>query len=597
MILKGKFISSSAILSRKIFISASNRHFSYQLFIAYFVVIFGVLTILSNSYGVDNLVSLEPELFDKMAMGEIKDQGWGGFHLLLSPLYSLLSLLQLSEFRYIFVLLINSLCISGIGYLLYSMLREKSARLALVIALITIFYYPLLYMGVLVMPTIVFTFLVVMIYRTLVDNASSYTLLMLVCLAIFIRPIFFLPGLVVILISVMDNARGRGIRIIVSSLLLLPAVLVISGNGAANFAMTWCNARRVVAVDSSGSELQWYSAPIRHGMNPSDDLLIQAPFSYTGTYISAGLDCLMETPGSLISNLGNVTNLILGPFHPNALTNHPGHNYLLVMGNWLMILTLVGYCTFPLLEKGNYRRMWYRSAAILAALAVTVYLSNPGEQRYLIPYFPILALFGITTWYKLALISIRFVRSRNISLLRLWLIALPLFTLLMVLAGWLLRTHYNSYIRPLQLYRDDNISRIRLIEDIPLELEASRYESLNPKQLLYLPKAERYERIANCSSPYCLEIQSLTAKYLESVQRQTSDRVHYMGSFPGHEFRDEVAATNLLISPGYYKEVNYAIFNLLNKYEHGEYEGDLDLKSFHLLITRYLAYTDSKLIN
>ena len=110
--------------------------------------------------------------------------------------------------------------------------------------------------------------------------------------------------------------------------------------------------------------------------------------------------CIKENPERLFSNFGYIKNLWRSLFYPDFLSEHNWHNKLLEFWRILSFpLLIVLFFLFPFLHKTG-RREWLLGFSLLLSLWVALYVSQPGEERYLISYYFVLLVWGIPSAIK-----------------------------------------------------------------------------------------------------------------------------------------------------------------------------------------------------
>jgi hypothetical protein len=166
----------------------------------------------------------------------------------------------------------------------------------------------------------------------------------------------------------------------------------ITGNGGVNIALTWCQPRRITYTLENGENF-WFSPPIFQSKDPSTDIITDVAFYEQGYYINMGINCLIEHPERIITNIEHVINIFHSKFYPNF---HPFslHDELITLWKILTVPLLLGLLYFPI-KYQKLRGEWLISILLLITLFIAVYAANPGEERYLVPYFFVILILGI----------------------------------------------------------------------------------------------------------------------------------------------------------------------------------------------------------
>lgn len=167
----------------------------------------------------------------------------------------------------------------------------------------------------------------------------------------------------------------------------------IGENGGVNFAIAQCELKKISYSTADGDAF-WFSPPVFWGSR-KPEVKTNIPFSNQNYYYRMGWECLKKGSGNFERNLSHVKNVFASFFYPD-FENSFWHKNLFMfwktIGAGLSITLLI----FPFV-KMNQPQSRTRSLLILLFLSLlaAVFWENPGEERYLVPYFFILLISGI----------------------------------------------------------------------------------------------------------------------------------------------------------------------------------------------------------
>lgn len=194
---------------------------------------------------------------------------------------------------------------------------------------------------------------------------------------------------------------GIAINIIISR----GSISNLGEGGGFNFTLSWCDIKGV----SDGNYTVYPPVNGRY-LPPETFFHGEKSFSDQGYYYHKGLECLQQNPVKLLSNFRNVGNMfhsVLFPLDATVPFVEPVMA-LYKLANFLMLaLTLVAIrFALKLKKESREKQIVILLATILVGVAIAVYLQNPGEERYLIPFEPILLILSIwggaklVAWWK-----------------------------------------------------------------------------------------------------------------------------------------------------------------------------------------------------
>ncbi|MFH0853182.1 MAG: glycosyltransferase family 39 protein [bacterium] len=365
-----------------------------------------------------------PEQYDFRALALISGEqfsnptAWGSYHILLVPIYKFLQLTGLLNDRLFILTIINSLLAGAATALIYGISQQLfgNKKISVISALLLAVYYPYLYFNALnlsenfIIPLVlgVFFLTIIKLKQRLIFSAIVTGLLF--GLSLLARPII-IPFILFFLIWIIWHLKGGRLSVgkylinfIWPLLLVVMASLLINhsfdaqgryslaDSGGVNAAIAWCQPRKI-SYETLQGEAFWFSSPIFQSKDASTDIKSEIPFYNQGHYYQMAFNCLKENPIRIITNIKHPVNIYHSIFYPNYFSS-AWHLILINIWKALTIPLFFGFILYPLLDKQN-RQFWALGGLLLSSLIIMVYLGNPGEERYLIPYYFVLILWGI----------------------------------------------------------------------------------------------------------------------------------------------------------------------------------------------------------
>ncbi len=371
-----------------------------------------------------------PKSVDSIALYFVKGvehvypASWASFYIPLAYFYKALNWLGMFDDRLFYVAIIN--CFLGaagvvIFYSLAKIIFPGRSKTPTILSIIFSLYYPGLYFNALVLSENLFTPLflgsIYLIWRyngKSLFNPVITGLLLGICTAI--RPILS-PFLPLFALWMLFKSREklkliafRYLPILLCGFILIVVLIsienskihkykryVIAENGGVNVAMTWCQPRKIRYRASNG-DTWWFSPPAFWNKDRSTDIITDVPFHNQMHYYKMGFKCMLENPEKLFTNNQNIFNLFHSRFYPNLI--YKNWHYRAI--NFWKIMTAVlfiGFLCYPMvIKKGEI--YWIFGSFLILSLLSMVYLMNPGEERYLVPYYFVLILWGLPVLYN-----------------------------------------------------------------------------------------------------------------------------------------------------------------------------------------------------
>jgi len=336
------------------------------------------------------------------------------FHMWLSLIYRPLIWLGIENLRIKIDVIIFAL-LYIVGFWCIYKITEKlfSKKTALIILTILIFWYPFIFLNYLVMSENLFFPLIFLgLYFLIVKPLKPITGLWLGILwgfAFLARPVFALVLPLFVLWGLYYKINKKLLLNFVITIAVIIAFMMafnfyytdgleksVSSNGGVGFAMLWCDAKSIEFSNNGYGFI--FGPPANIDYLDSKRISTATYFSNQKYYYQMGLNCLKQHPERLITNISSVTKLFYSHLFP-SISNIKGWENLRLLFRFLTgllfigsLLTTIGLAKKWFLKDSPFKKYFYLFGMIIASLLATVYLQNVGEERYLIPYAPLLII-------------------------------------------------------------------------------------------------------------------------------------------------------------------------------------------------------------
>ncbi len=295
--------------------------------------------------------------------------------------------------------------------------RIMGTTVSLLVSLIAAVYYPLIYTHTLILSESLFALILIgsllLLLRPSHTIASSSVLGCLIALLFITRPIFLgsIPVLLLWTYAYHRETIRRHWRKTVAGLVSMSVMLLIAcalnalnsthhrftlaGNGGVNIAMTQCQLQKLEYKMPDGSESFWFSPPVYQG-SQHESITTAISFSDQLYYLKMGMDCLVAHPERLLGNFQNIWRIYDSTFYPD-LGSPSYHHVLLAFWRWIAIAATILFFLFPFVWVAAERPTYLLIGGLILSLYAAMYIGNPGEERYLVPYFLLLLPYAALT--------------------------------------------------------------------------------------------------------------------------------------------------------------------------------------------------------
>lgn len=341
---------------------------------------------------------------------------WGSFYIILAGFYKLIDGLGFSSTRITIFALFQAI-LGCLSVYIFFLLAKKlfSQKIAVFGSIIFALYYPLIYLHTLILSESVYTFLLLLFAYTVIRDkfkAKHHILIgLLAGLLVITRPIFlaFIPFFALWYIFRIFGKRKKDLYLMILALLIFIEIIFstaiinyiigkqkqfsFGGNMAVNMVMNWCKIKKLQYRLTTG-EKHWFSPPAYWNSPNLKERTTNISFYDQKYYLQTAFNCLSQNPKYLVENFGNIIRLYNSIFYPEI---YPPvwHKYFISFWKGISVVFTLLFFIFPLLFSKKEKKYYWFFFFLLISLYLAVYAANPGEERYLVPYFFILVLYAI----------------------------------------------------------------------------------------------------------------------------------------------------------------------------------------------------------
>ncbi len=355
----------------------------------------------------------------QMAMGKHADFStyWPPlFHIFLSLIYRPILWLGLAAFRIKIDIIIFALFYI-IGFWCIYKIAEKlfSKKIALIILIALILWYPFIFLNYLVMSeNLFFPLLFLGLYILIVKPIKPSTgiwLGILWGLAFLARPIFAFVIPLFLFWGIYYKINWKfllnfaiTVAVIIASMMAFNSYYTngaeksVSSNGGVGFAMLWCDAK---SIEFTAEYSFGFGPPANIEYPESKKIFTKIPFENQKYYYQMGLACLKQHPERLVTNFTSIIKIFYSHLFPTIGDIIWWENLrqlfrfitgILFIGSLISIIGLAKNWFYVDKALKKYLILF---TLIISSLLATVYLQNVGEERYIIPYIPFLIFLNI----------------------------------------------------------------------------------------------------------------------------------------------------------------------------------------------------------
>lgn len=385
-----------------------------------------------------------PARFDDRARAFVTGQdmfmidAWGVYYIILGLKYKLFDFLGIPESGWIESAILLNIVISSLSAILIFLIASRLFGLVVATVSVTLYaiYIPGLFFNTITVAETFYEFLLILFLFFVLQKNIIWlraVLLGLILGMIVVTRTIALPFLVLSLIWLswklyLQKKSFWYAKVAVVTLLIVLPVLVfgmtnksfnqrnsfsLSSSLGANLVLTYCELRRVDFQHQDGSF--WFSPPVMWG-TPRPAVQHDEPFYNTRFYAQKAWSCIGENPQVFVFNLANINNVFDSKFYPYPTENSfwQFENLLILSKVWLWI-SLALFMFYPLLNRSQNTKVDIKSYslfyALVASLLFSVYLANPGEERYIVPYAWVLMMYAVASIRNLLTTSSSNVKS------------------------------------------------------------------------------------------------------------------------------------------------------------------------------------------
>jgi 4-amino-4-deoxy-L-arabinose transferase-like glycosyltransferase len=344
------------------------------------------------------------------------------FHMVLSLLYRPLAWLNLVDWRIKIDIVIFALFYIFSFWCIYQIVKKLFSRnIALIVLIALIAWYPFIYLNYLVMSENLFFLLFFFgLYLIVTKPLKPFMGLFIGLLwgsAFLTRPIFAfaLPLFFIWCLCYKTNWKFLAIFtitvcLIVGSMMLFNFFYThgeeksISSNSGVGFAMLMCDAKSL-QLDKDGYYF-WFGPPSNIDYPDSKKLFTNVPFTNQPYYFQMGLNCLSKNPRPFYENFASMAKLFDSKLFPSL--DNVAHfelfrqifKTLVECLTFFSILTVIAIIFDWLPVRKETEKFLILFILVILSLLPVVFLFNFGEERYIIPYTPLLIILSIPLLWK-----------------------------------------------------------------------------------------------------------------------------------------------------------------------------------------------------
>jgi 4-amino-4-deoxy-L-arabinose transferase-like glycosyltransferase len=339
------------------------------------------------------------------------------FHIFLSLIYLPLRWLGLTSLRISIDVILFSIFYLIAFWCVYKIVEKLfSKKIGLIVLGIMILWYPFIFLNYLIMSENLFFLLLFLgLYLLIVKPIKPSTGIWLGLLwgsAFLCRPIFafVIPFFLIWAFHYKINRKTLLLfGLVVGFMVLLMmgfnswytggAERSISSNGGVGFAMLWCDAKSLEF--SANNSSYGLGPPANIDYPESSRIFTKVPFENQKYYYNLGINCINSNPWWILNGLSSVSKVFYSHLFP-TIGNVSGWEELRVFfRNLTLVLFLLNIITFIGILSNRvkvdeiFKKYFYFFFLILFSLLIAVFLQGTGEERYLIPYAPLIIILDI----------------------------------------------------------------------------------------------------------------------------------------------------------------------------------------------------------
>lgn len=346
------------------------------------------------------------------------------FHIFLNFIYRPIIWLGLEDQRIKINIIIFSLLYIIAFWCIYQIVKKLfSEKTALIILIILLLWYPFIFLNYLIMSENLFFPLVFLGLYFLIVKPKTLGNSLLIGLfwgtAVITRPIFALTLPFFIFWGLYYKINWKfllGITVISSAIIFSMMAFnffytggvekSISSGGGFNFAMSWCDVK-TVRYAANGYYF-WFTSPANYEYPDDKIISTNTPFENQDYYYEMGINCIKNNPWIIVENLSSIKNLFHSHLFPTIWGVTGWENFRLlfkILTGFTFIgavSTIFGLLTNKIEFNKKNKKYLYLFAIIIISLFISIYLQNVGEERYIIPYAPLLIILSLPTVFFLS---------------------------------------------------------------------------------------------------------------------------------------------------------------------------------------------------
>lgn len=338
------------------------------------------------------------------------------FHIFLSFIYRPLVWLDLESWRIKIDVVLFAVFYTIAFWCIYQIAKKLfSQKTAFIILAALIFWWPFIFFNSLIMSENLFFLLFFFGLYVLIEKPKSsingILLGILWGLALLTRPIFAPTAALFLLWALIEKIGWKYLLSFAASAGLMVILMMafnfnytkgleksISSNGGVAFAMTWCDAKFIGFRHNNYVFV--FGPPANINYPDSKGFWTDVPFENQSYYYKMGTDCIKKNHWRLVDNFSSVMKLFDSAFFP-ADINVFGWDWLRsFFKNATNLLFFTSMITLllpqiPFSKNMEDKKYFYLMGLIVLSLLLSAYGQSVGEERYFIPYVPLLMMMSV----------------------------------------------------------------------------------------------------------------------------------------------------------------------------------------------------------
>lgn len=358
------------------------------------------------------------------------------FHMFLSLIYRPLVWLGIDAWRIKIDVILFSIFYIIAFWCIYQIIKKLfNKKIALIALLVLIFWWPFVFLNYLIMSENLFFILFFCGLYFLITKPQNLFMGILLgilwgfaflCRPIFALaiPLFLIWGWFYKIDKKMLISFAITITVITLSIMAFNFYYTnglersISSNGGVGFAMLWCDAKSI-EFQKDGYSFG-FGPPANIDYSDNKKIFTDVNFENQKYYYQMGLSCIKKNPIIIVDSVSSIFKVFHSHLFPTT-SEVPRWEFFRIFFKIITIIlfilslfSIAGIIDGWIKIDKTFKKYFYLMGIIFLSLLATVYLQNIGEERYIIPYAPLLIILS-TPIISIFLKYISKIKFSNIS--------------------------------------------------------------------------------------------------------------------------------------------------------------------------------------